>query len=318
MITVRSTSRRPVRGSSSAPQLVDRVGELVAPLPAADVDDHVGVAPLGDLLQQHGLAGAEAADDRRGRALGDGEQQVEDPLAGDQRLGGVEAAGDRAGTAHRPHGGERGRRGRRRVRRRPTGPTAASSDTQLSVPAAPRRHDHRLLDTGGAGRDADRRRRAATCSPRSADEVGTATARAPRRRGRPGAARSRPRPAGGGCRRTPRRAGPDPSRADSGSPSAGAGRAGRQSARVLVQLRRHPCRPSMATTSPGSRSAPDLDDVEHRHAATEPDEVDEWAADRAPRRPRSAGRRRGSGHRHSASTSSPSAARHRSAIASRR
>ena len=59
MITVRSASRPPVRGSASSRQLGDDVGHLVAAFAAADVDDHVGVAPLGDLLQQHGLARAE-------------------------------------------------------------------------------------------------------------------------------------------------------------------------------------------------------------------------------------------------------------------
>ena len=85
MTTVRSASGPPVRGSIELGELADHVGHLVATLAAADVDDDVGVAPLGDLLQQHRLAGAEPAGDPDRAAARHGEQQVDDPLAGEQR-----------------------------------------------------------------------------------------------------------------------------------------------------------------------------------------------------------------------------------------
>ena len=85
MITVRSSSERAGARILELGQLVEDVGHLVAALAAADVDDHVGVAPLGDLLQQDGLAGAEAAGHGGAAAAGDREEQVEHALAGDQR-----------------------------------------------------------------------------------------------------------------------------------------------------------------------------------------------------------------------------------------
>ena len=102
MITVRSISARPVRGSVSCGNSVQHLGHLVAALAAADVDDDVGVAPLGQRLLQHRLAGAEAAGDGRAAAARDREQRVEDALAGDQRLVGRQALRHRARPAHRP------------------------------------------------------------------------------------------------------------------------------------------------------------------------------------------------------------------------
>ena len=64
MTTVRSASRPPGPRVGQLGELAEHVGQLVAALAAADVDDHVGVAPLGDLLQQHRLAGAEPAGHR--------------------------------------------------------------------------------------------------------------------------------------------------------------------------------------------------------------------------------------------------------------
>ncbi len=87
-------------------ELLEHVGHLVAALAAADVDDHVGVAPLRDLLEQHGLAGAEAAGDGRGAAPRDREEDVEHALAGDERHGGGQARRDGARAADRPEVGE--------------------------------------------------------------------------------------------------------------------------------------------------------------------------------------------------------------------
>ena len=54
-------------------ELLEHLGELVAALAAADVDDHVGVGPLRQRLLEHGLAGAEAAGDGGGSATSDRE-----------------------------------------------------------------------------------------------------------------------------------------------------------------------------------------------------------------------------------------------------
>ena len=88
---VRSTRRPPGRRVGELGQLVDEVGQLVAPFTASDVDDDVGVAPLGQLFEQHGLAFAEAADDGGAAALGDRFDDVEHSLAGDEGLAVVAA-----------------------------------------------------------------------------------------------------------------------------------------------------------------------------------------------------------------------------------
>ena len=43
------------------------------------------VGPFGQLVLHHGLAGAEGAGHRGHAALGQGEQGIDDPLAGDQQ-----------------------------------------------------------------------------------------------------------------------------------------------------------------------------------------------------------------------------------------
>ncbi len=97
--TVRWASLPPVRGSLRLGQLGQQVGELVAALAAADVDDHVGIGPLRDLLQQHGLAGAEPAGHSAGTAPGHREEHVEYPLAGLQRAAAVQPLGVSAEAA---------------------------------------------------------------------------------------------------------------------------------------------------------------------------------------------------------------------------
>ena len=101
--TVRSMSGRPVRGSIRRGNSRQHLGHLVAALAAADVDDDVGLGVLGERLLDDGLAGAEAAGHRHAAALGDREEQVEDPLAGDAAAG-RPGAGRRTGprAAHRP------------------------------------------------------------------------------------------------------------------------------------------------------------------------------------------------------------------------
>jgi hypothetical protein len=66
-------------------ELLEHLGHLVAPLAAADVGDHLGIGPLGELVLGDGLARAEGAGDGRGASLGHGEQSVEDALASEHR-----------------------------------------------------------------------------------------------------------------------------------------------------------------------------------------------------------------------------------------
>ncbi len=88
---------------------VDQLGELgedvrhlVAALAAADVDDHVGVGPLGQGLLRDGLARPEPPGDHGRAALRDREERVDDPLPGQQRQGRIELARVRAAPAYGP------------------------------------------------------------------------------------------------------------------------------------------------------------------------------------------------------------------------
>ncbi len=86
--------------------LLEHVGHLVAALPAPDVDDHVGVAPFCDLLQQHGLPRAEPTWHGRAAPARDGEEEVERPLARAQRHARAQALRGGARLAHGPLLGE--------------------------------------------------------------------------------------------------------------------------------------------------------------------------------------------------------------------
>ena len=74
MMTVRSISGWPVRGSVELREFVQHAGHFVAALAAADIDDDVGVAALGQRFEQDRLAGAEAARQSRAAAPRDREQ----------------------------------------------------------------------------------------------------------------------------------------------------------------------------------------------------------------------------------------------------
>ena len=102
MIAVRSDNAAARTRVFERAQLVQRVGQLVAPLAAAHVDDHVRVTPFRDLLEEHGLAGAEATEHRGRRTFRDRLEEVEDPLTGDERDRGFEAIAVRAWLADRP------------------------------------------------------------------------------------------------------------------------------------------------------------------------------------------------------------------------
>ena len=94
------TSARP--GIHQLGKLREHVGHLVAPLPAADVDDDVRVAPLGYGVLGHGLARAEAPGDGHGPALGQGKEGVDDPLARDQGYGKRKPLSHRPGRPYGP------------------------------------------------------------------------------------------------------------------------------------------------------------------------------------------------------------------------
>ena len=83
-------------------ELLEHLGELVAPLSATYEDDHIGVGMPGDGLLQHGLARAEATGQCGAAAAGNREQRVADTLTRDQWRDRVESARHRATSAHRP------------------------------------------------------------------------------------------------------------------------------------------------------------------------------------------------------------------------
>ena len=169
MTTVRSASRSPVRGSSSSASSATHVGHLVAALAAADVDDDVGVAPLGDLLQQHGLAGAEAAGDGGAAAPGDREEQVEHPLPGVQRAA-ASSSRSRHGRGRRTGHAVRERHVARRRPSRPrlAGVRSAPGGDALDPTADAGRHQDPQRHRAGVARRCPARRPAPTRSP-SAD-----------------------------------------------------------------------------------------------------------------------------------------------------
>ena len=84
------------------------VGHFVSALPAADVDDDVGVAPLGEGMLDDGLSGAEPPRDAGRAAPSEREERVDDPLSRDQGNLGDPTCEDGPGPARGPrlHHGE--------------------------------------------------------------------------------------------------------------------------------------------------------------------------------------------------------------------
>ena len=173
MMTVRSISGRPVRGSVEPRELVEHAGHLVAALAAAQVDDDVGVAALGQRFEQHRLAGAEAAGDRRLAALRHREQAVEDALAGDQRRARRQPA--RAPAAARAPA----RRGSSRARAARPSAVAQRADGRVVgvLAGAPRPRRRSPLDVG---RREAALRAARPAALRLADDRAAGAARRPR------------------------------------------------------------------------------------------------------------------------------------------
>ena len=225
MTTVRS--REPAAGARvlSAGELGEHVGHLVAALAAADVDDHVGIAPFRDLLKQHGLAGAEPARHRAGAAPGHREQQVEHPLAGLQRAAAIQPLGVRPRPPHRPGAGQRDRlaaHGRDRV----AGSGRPPAASPLTTPPAPGGTSTRYGTPPGSA-TVPRQLPAVTTAPSLASGLNSTrvhpavcrTAVCAPAAGRPGSSQVGAAAAtAAAARRRPRRAARGPSLAESGSP----------------------------------------------------------------------------------------------------
>ena len=138
--------------------LLQHVGHLVAALAAADVDDHVRVAPLRDLLQEHGLARAEAPGHGGAAAAGDREEEIEGALPGEQRHVGPQALAHGAGAANGPvvrQGDLRAADARDRVFDR----ELAGRGDPVDRAAAARRDAHPVRDRRGLGHLAQDRSR---------------------------------------------------------------------------------------------------------------------------------------------------------------
>ena len=68
-------------------EFLQHLGHLVAPFPTSDVNDHVRVAPLGDLVLGHRLACTEPSWDGGCATLGQREEGIEHTLSCDEQLG---------------------------------------------------------------------------------------------------------------------------------------------------------------------------------------------------------------------------------------
>ena len=264
--TVRSSSGLPGARVLERLELLEHVGQLVAALAAADVDDHVGVAPLGDLLQQHGLAGAEAAGDRRRAAARDREEQVEHPLAGHERLG-CRQPRARPGADGAPASAARARRSapptrRDDVARRGTPPPARSTRaTPLDIRAAPARD---ARSRRSPGRCRARRRRSAAPRPRRPGAKLQPRSRLSVRAALPGSSRAPALSAAAAARRrTLRRAAPGRARPPAARRSPSTVVAGLEPAGVLVHLHGRALAVQRDHLS-GQPLRADLDEVEHR------------------------------------------------------
>ncbi len=95
------------QGASSARvyqvgEFPQHLGHFIAALAAAYIDNDLRLGPFCQGLLRHRLAGAEAAWYGGGAAFGDREEGIDDPQAGEQRLGQGQALAHRSGTPHRP------------------------------------------------------------------------------------------------------------------------------------------------------------------------------------------------------------------------
>ena len=122
-------------------EIGQHVGHLVATFAAADIDDDIGVGVLGQRLLDHGLAGAEASGHGDDAAFGHREQEVEDPLPGDERpvVGQARRRGPR--PAHGPALQQRQRAAVVELGQRFVDEPGARADGAQS-PTPPGRHQH--------------------------------------------------------------------------------------------------------------------------------------------------------------------------------
>ena len=307
MMTVRSESRPPGAGVVELAQVVQHVGHLVAALPAAHVDDDVGVAPLGDLLQQHGLARAEATRNGRGAAARDREEHVEGALAGEEGRRAAAPLRVGPGTADRPVP--------REAHRDPTDPRddvgvgvlalggqlADGAVGRCRAPGGRRRRHPRTHPNGSPVRTVAPTATSGT-NPHVRTGTGalgsTAAAPGPSHVGASASGRSSP------SKTPPSR--PGPSRADKRLPAGAHRVAGGQAPGVLVGLRGQPAAAQGHHLGGQTRRA-QLDDLRHRHPG-QALHVDQRPVDA----------RDAAGHVHSAATCPPRSSTARSARAAQR
>ncbi|KAI3492707.1 hypothetical protein L1887_42625 [Cichorium endivia] len=83
-------------------ELGEHFGHLVSPLSTAYIGDDVRVRVFGERLGDDGLATAEGTGDGGGTTLDAGEERVEDTLAGEQRVVGLQLLGDGTGRTDGP------------------------------------------------------------------------------------------------------------------------------------------------------------------------------------------------------------------------
>ena len=130
-------------GVDQLAELLEHLGHLVAALPAADIDDDIRIAPFGELVLGHRFAGAEPARHCGGAALGNREEGVDHPLAGNQR------AFDRAALSHRARYPDRPFVGKAEFM--PDALPVLDNDQRVKDPVCPVRN-HRNDCPGQAGR----------------------------------------------------------------------------------------------------------------------------------------------------------------------
>ena len=83
-------------------ELCENLSHLVPALTASDVNNDLSVRPLGQLLLSNGLAASEWSRDTSGTTLSQREEEVEDPLACDERYIRCVLLHEWSGRSHRP------------------------------------------------------------------------------------------------------------------------------------------------------------------------------------------------------------------------
>ncbi len=246
-------------------ELLEHLGQLVAALAAADVDDDVGVRPLRERLLEHGLAGAEPAGDRGGAAARDREEHVDRPLAGDQRRRRVEPA-RRPGGDRGPASGSASSPAARRSRRpaRPAAPDRSGSPSRRPLTCGGTRIrcssaavSATTPSTSPGATRSPSATRGSNSQRRSRSSAGSVDAARDQRASRTGRRRRGRAPSSGRCvpsKMRPSR--PGPSSTSSGRPVSSTGSPIRQARGVLVDLDRGVARRRGGSPRRAARASP--------------------------------------------------------------